>query len=141
MPIIHHPKPGTILIGDFSEGFHVPEMIKRRPVVVISAKIEGRPELCTVVALSTTKPRIVKGYHYCLKLDRPLSKKFSALEMWVKADMVLTVGFHRLELLRRERADRGSSRYDVRSVTDHDLNCIRKAVLRGLGLFQLTNHI
>ncbi|MEQ9178418.1 MAG: type II toxin-antitoxin system PemK/MazF family toxin, partial [Nitratireductor sp.] len=32
---------------DFNTGFRVPEMVKRRPVVVISPKIKARPRLCT----------------------------------------------------------------------------------------------
>src|SRR3546814_14006270 len=42
MPIREHPVTGTILTCDFNVGFTQPEMIKRRPVVVISPKIANR---------------------------------------------------------------------------------------------------
>jgi len=56
MAINEHPVSGTILMCNFAPGFQQPEMVKRRPVIVISPKISRRPNLCTVVALSTTAP-------------------------------------------------------------------------------------
>ena len=63
MAIREHPPTGSILMCDFNAGFREPEMVKRRPVVVISPKIRARPGLCTVVALSTTVPAPVMDYH------------------------------------------------------------------------------
>lgn len=63
MPIQEHPALGTILTCDFNAGFKEPEMVKRRPVVVISPKIAGRYGLCTVVALSLTEPDPIMPYH------------------------------------------------------------------------------
>ncbi|EHN5985923.1 type II toxin-antitoxin system PemK/MazF family toxin, partial [Salmonella enterica] len=49
MPITHHPKPGQILLCDFSQGFKEPEMIKpSRPVIVLSGSMPGRANLVTV---------------------------------------------------------------------------------------------
>lgn len=63
MPIREHPQTGTVMLCDFNAGFRVPEMVKRRPCVVISPKIASRPGLCTVVALSTDRPNPVMSYH------------------------------------------------------------------------------
>ena len=52
MAIGEHPAPGTILICDFKQGFREPEMVKQRPVIVLSPKIGIRAKLCTVVALA-----------------------------------------------------------------------------------------
>ncbi|QQG36900.1 MAG: type II toxin-antitoxin system PemK/MazF family toxin [Micavibrio aeruginosavorus] len=49
MSIAEHPNKGSILLCDFNHGFVAPEMVKRRPVIVISPKIHGRVGLCTVV--------------------------------------------------------------------------------------------
>ena len=57
MALKFHPKPGTILVCDFRQGFRAPEMIKRRPVVVVSPRLRNRTDLCTVVPLSTIEPR------------------------------------------------------------------------------------
>ena len=38
MALNFHPEPGMVLICDFTTGFRVPEIVKRRPVVVISPR-------------------------------------------------------------------------------------------------------
>ncbi|MEI6730857.1 MAG: type II toxin-antitoxin system PemK/MazF family toxin, partial [Pseudomonadota bacterium] len=48
MAIKYHPNPGTVLTCDFS-GMIEPEMIKERPVVVISPRLCSRTGLCTIV--------------------------------------------------------------------------------------------
>ena len=56
-----HPKPGTLLICDFDRGFKAPEMVKKRPVVVISPRRrKSTPQLCTVVPLSSSAPNPVE---------------------------------------------------------------------------------
>jgi len=52
MSIPYHPEQGTILICDF-KGFIDPEMVKRRPVVVVSPRLRQRGKLCAVVPLGT----------------------------------------------------------------------------------------
>src|SRR3546814_2449978 len=41
-----HPPTGTILTCNFDAGFKEPEMVKRRPVIVVSPKISIRAGLC-----------------------------------------------------------------------------------------------
>jgi uncharacterized protein YifN (PemK superfamily) len=78
MPIKEHPPLGTILICDFDAGFKVPEMVKRRPVVVISPKIESRFGLCTVVALSATEPDPVESYHCTIEIKPALPRPWNS---------------------------------------------------------------
>jgi len=98
MPLQHHPKSGTILLCDYS-GFKVPEMVKTRPVVIISPRLRHRDRLCTVVPLSGTEPKHPEKYHHILTFDRPLPKPWNSPRYWVKADMLATVGFDRLNLI------------------------------------------
>ena len=44
MAITFHPKPGQILMCDFTYGFREPEMIKNRPVIVLTPSMAGRME-------------------------------------------------------------------------------------------------
>ena len=110
MPIKEHPVTGTLLLCDFSVGFKVPEMVKLRPVVVISPKIAARPGLCTVVALSTTKPDPVMSYHCEIHVPA-LPESWSSEVVWVKGDMVNTVGFHRLDFFRLGKNRAGKRQY------------------------------
>ncbi|MGA2486058.1 MAG: type II toxin-antitoxin system PemK/MazF family toxin [Roseiarcus sp.] len=141
MPITEHPPLGTILICDFSAGFKVPEMVKRRPVVVISPKIAARAKLCTVVALSTTDPVPRMPYHSQLRiwplLPEPWDKEF----MWVKADMVYSVAFHRLDLLRKGKRPDGTRNYIIRCLTEDQIREVRQCLLRSIGLSGLTKHL
>ncbi|MFK5216451.1 type II toxin-antitoxin system PemK/MazF family toxin [Glaesserella parasuis] len=54
MALKYQPKEKAVVMCDFS-GFIAPEMVKTRPVVVIS-KHKKNSELVTIVPLSTTKP-------------------------------------------------------------------------------------
>lgn len=101
MPISIHPKIGQILLCDFS-GFKEPEMVKsKRPVIVVSSEIKGRMGLVTIVPLSTVKPEPMQLYHYMLpKQSMPMLSYFQSSESWVKGDMLYTVAFHRLDLIR-----------------------------------------
>jgi mRNA interferase MazF len=48
MPIKHFPRVGQILICDFSPSFKEPEMVKRRPVLVVADVFKGRGRVLTV---------------------------------------------------------------------------------------------
>jgi hypothetical protein len=52
--ITFSPVEGTILVCDFSIGFRPPEMIERRPCVVVSKERANR-SLCVVVPISSTE--------------------------------------------------------------------------------------
>jgi len=141
MAIQEHPLIGSILVCDF-RGFSEPEMVKRRPVVVISPKIAARPGLCTVVALSMTPPAPVLSFHCQIDIAPPLpADLFSSTGVWVKGDMVYSVGFHRLDLIRTGKTPQGKRSYYYSTLSHEQIKTIRECVLKGLGLSVLTKHL
>ncbi len=99
MTVNRHPAPGTIVRIDLSEGFRPPEIGKRRPAVVLSPLLPGRPQMCTIVPLSTTPPSPVLPHHMQICFDPPLPPPYSNPVAWLKGDIVLTVAFRRLRYL------------------------------------------
>ena len=141
MAITEHPPLGTVVICDFNSGFRIPEMCKRRPVVVISPKITGRPGLCTVVTLSTDTPQPIMPYHGQIDLRPRLPSPWESDGVWVKGDMVNAVGFHRLDLVRLGKSGTGRRIYLLTPLSDENIKTIRKLVLRAQGLSVLTKHL
>lgn len=142
MAIREHPSTGTILTCDFDQGFKEPEMVKRRPVIVVSPQISWRPGLCTVVPLSTTPPEPKRPYHCKLTLHPPLPPPWDGAEVWVKGDMIVSAGFHRLDLIRLGRDENGSKRrYRMNILSREQLTEVRGCILHSLGLFSLTRHL
>jgi len=119
----------------------MPEMVKRRPVVVISPKIVARPKLCTVVALSTTPPDPIMQYHCQIDIRPKLPKPLDSDGIWVKGDMVYAVGFHRLDFIRLGKDRFGNRLYRYETVGEGNLRKVRKCVLSGMGLSILTKHL
>lgn len=114
-----------VLMCDFS-GFVAPEMVKTRPVAVISPNHMRRPGLVTVVPLSTTPPEPILEYHYCLK-GSPIPGDSSIV--WAKCDMVVTV---RLERLERIRLARG--KYETGHISMEQIREIRLKASYSLGV-------
>src|SRR5437773_1314132 len=137
MPLLFPVPPGTILLCDYTRGFRLPEMVKRRPAIVISPRLPHRDYLWAVVPLSTTAPARDVAYVCRLELARPLPPPFDAAVCWAKADMVATVGFERLDLFRTGRDRTGRRQYLHPRLSDADLTRVRAAVLHGLGLGSL----
>ncbi|MFN3512724.1 MAG: type II toxin-antitoxin system PemK/MazF family toxin [Phenylobacterium sp.] len=133
MTVVIHPQPGTIVRVDLNDGFRPPEMVKRRPCIVLSPPLPGRPQLCTIVPLSTTPPNPAGAHHMQIEFDPPLPHPYIEPRMWVKADVVLTVAFHRLRLL-FSRWDQGQRVYDVRVLDPQVFEDVKACVRAGLGL-------
>jgi uncharacterized protein YifN (PemK superfamily) len=134
MSLLHHPKIGDVLVCDFPRCFSEPEMIKARPVVVISRQLPGRPGLCTVVPLSTTPPVPVQPYH-CEVATPDLPPPFNTATSWIKADMVYTFSLDRLSRFRLRGRDAGNKRmYMTGRVSLDDLAKIKECVRRALSL-------
>ena len=133
MALAFHPSPGTVVRIDLSDGFRPPEMVKRRPAIVLSPKIAQRDSLCTIVPLSTSEPRLVLPHHLKIQFSPPLPAPYSAPEMWLKGDIVLTVAFHRLRLL-FQRFEDGRRVYDERVLDPAVFEQVRACVRSGLGL-------
>ena len=125
-----YPKPGTLLICDFT-GFKAPEMIKTRPVVVISPRRRGGARLCTIVPLSTTVPNPVEPFHH--RMDpRSLPARFRSQDSWAKCDMVYTVALDRLARVRLRIGGKWTER--EQQVLAKDLEAIRGGVVTALDL-------
>jgi mRNA interferase MazF len=135
MAIEHHPKIGTVLVCDFQPGFREPEMVKRHPVIVVSPRLRKRDGLCTVVPLSTTPPNDVMPYHYKIIFAPPLPAPYHAAEQWVKADMLATVGFHRLHFLHAPKTKGERRRRNVVPVISAaNLDAVHLCIRHALGM-------
>jgi uncharacterized protein YifN (PemK superfamily) len=124
MALTFQPKVGGVVMCDFV-GFIEPEMVKKRPVVVI-ARNRGNKKLVTVVPLSTTEPETMQPHHYQLPKNPVPAEK--AKKCWAKCDMVATVSIDRMDRLKD-----GWNRV-VPEVTAADLNAIRVCVVNALQL-------
>lgn len=141
MGIREHPAIGTILSCDYGEGFIPPEMVKLRPVVVISPKIEARKGLCTIVPLSTTAPNPVMPYHCQIDLPDGLPNWMERHGVWVKGDMVSVVSFRRLNLILTGKNRQGRRLYAYEPITPQNVKAVRACVMAGMGLAHLTKHL
>jgi uncharacterized protein YifN (PemK superfamily) len=124
MAIQFHPKTGSLLMCDFN-GFIAPEMVKNRPVVVVS-----RPHrnIAVVVPLSTVKPSPFEPCHWEMgiaSLPSSLQKK----RCWAKCDMVTCVRFARLDRVMNGKCPKTGKRiYVDQEILAVDLEEIRKAL-------------
>lgn len=126
---------------DFSSGFRVPEMVKKRPVIVLSPKIRARHKLCTVVALSTTPPEKVMPYHAQINIRPLLPGNYDSDGLWIKGDMVNAVGFHRLDLIRTGKNEAGKRTYYYHTATEEQMKIVEACILRAIGLSTLTKYL
>ncbi len=141
MALTFHPNPGTILMCNFETGFQVPEMVKKRPVIVISPKRKNCSGLCTVVAISTQPPETVDDRHYLLpKASMP--PKFQIKDSWVKGDMIYRVGFQRLDLINigKDRVT-GKRLYFKQVLGKEQMKNIYSCTLNSLNLGKLTQYL
>lgn len=144
MALIYHPEPGTILMCDFSEGFKEPEMVKVRPVIVISPKLKRRANLVTVACVSTVEPPTMESYHCEIpRVMLPNTGFFQKKPSWVKGDMVYTVGFHRLNLVKlNTRCPKTGKRlYETRLIGPDKMKEIYSCVLSAMNLAHLNEHL
>lgn len=142
MPLSYYPNPGEIVLCDYKTGFIAPEMVKPRPVVIVSPRLRRRAQLVSVIPLSTTPPNPAELHHYELTLAVPLPAPFDNPTMWAKCDMLATVCLDRLDRFRDGRHPGGGARrFRTGRVSPADLIAIRKAMLHGLGLGSLTLHL
>ncbi len=109
-------------------GFEIPEMVKVRPIMVISPRLPYRSGLAAIVPISLTAPqhaepfvvRLSKNYH---------PREDDALPCWAKCDMVLNIGLQRLEGFKI-----GRRQWATPQASADDLRAVRIGVLHGLGL-------
>src|SRR5271168_5216254 len=85
MPIRYPVGPGAIVLCDYSlGGFREPEMVKRRPSVVVSPRLPHRDGLCSVVPLSGTAPIRDVGYVVRIELPAALPAPFEQRVWWAR---------------------------------------------------------
>jgi mRNA interferase MazF len=132
MSITFHPNPGTILICDF-EGFKAPEIIKRRPCVVVSPRSRRRTGLCTIVPLSTTDPEHVESHHCKITITKKMPDQYPKQECWAKCDIIHTVSFERLNKP-HQKDELGKRTYLDREISPEDLLKIRRCICAGIGI-------
>lgn len=97
MPLKYYPRAGEILVCDYPNDMRVPEMIKTRPVIVVSPRLRGRGNLIIVVPPSATKPATIMPYHFELTLPSPLPSPWGrtlaglfVITLWLLASIELT---------------------------------------------------
>lgn len=134
MALKYHPKQGTIVLVRFDNAFRKPEMVKTRPCIVVSKRIKQRPNLVTVVPLSTTPPKPMMDYHCEIELEMELPPRWSAKTCWVKGDMIYSLSFDRVDLLKIGRRDDGRRIYQTATVSRDTLADVQRCVLAGLGI-------
>ena len=133
MAINFHPAKGSILICDFGM-LRTPEIIKRRPVIVISPNFKHRSNLCTVVPLSKEPPPKIMPCHFKLFFEPLLPEPYLNPYSWVLADMLYTISFERLKQFNLGKDDSGKRVYLDRRLSDSELNQVLDCVKYGLGL-------
>jgi mRNA interferase MazF len=131
MPLPYHPVPGTVLVCDYSAGFLVPEMVKKRLCITISPRLRRREGLVAVVPLSQTQPHQLEAWHVPLTVDVP---HWGGERRWAACDMLATVGFHRLNQPHTRNPVTGARRHRQIELCDQLVNDLRRAVCAGLGL-------
>ena len=110
---------------DFDTGFKPPEMVKRRPVVVVSRRHRN---IATVVPLSTVQPEPMEACHYEMSLDS-MPRSLRDERCWAKCDMVTCAGFWRLDRVRDGKCPKTGKRlYVAYPILDDDLEQIRHAL-------------
>jgi uncharacterized protein YifN (PemK superfamily) len=126
------PGEGMVLLCDFSTGFQPPEMVKVRPVLVLSPRARNR-QTCLVVPISTVAPRDPKLAGAAFVPLSPRKYPFLHAESWAKCETVSTVSLARLFWLRDPQTGRGlDSRTTM--LDAGDLERARRGVGAAVGL-------
>ena len=129
------PVPGSIVVCIYND-FREPEMVKARPVIIVSPRINSRPNLLTVVPISTTAPKTPKAFNVLIDLGEPLPRWGPATKVWVKCDMIATLALRRFHLLQEEDTDKRIRR----AVTDQQLTEIRHGIIHSIGMGSLIDN-
>ncbi len=109
-----------------------PEIVKKRPVIVITPRLPHRDRLCMVVPTSTTAPDHPQPYHVRL-LKNYHPNEPDDLPVWAKCDLITNVSTARLD-----RFKVGYRKYVTPKISAADLAAVRQGVLAALGFPTLT---
>ena len=122
--ILFHPKKGSVLICNY-KGNILPEITKKRPVVIITPKLPYREKLAMIVPLSTTPPKY--NVDYVVKLRGYYGNDPKRPQQYAKCDLISSVSFKRLD-----RVKIGYRKYITPTLSDDDLDNVVKGVRRAL---------
>lgn len=136
MALQHCPAVGSILMCEFPSCFSTPEMVKTRPVVVLSPRIKGREGLVSIVPLSTTPPNPAEAHHCQVPVHLlPKSLQATCTTCWAKCDLVYTLSLARLTLVQGKRNPKtGKRAYEQAKVDLTTLQDLRRCAAIGLGI-------
>ncbi len=112
----------------------MPEMVKTRPAVVISPRLPHRDGLCTVVPISGTYSGRDLFYEVRLEFNPSLPDPYLYEVAWAKCDMLATVGFKRLDMLRTKRDQFGRRKYLKPKLPEADFERVKQGILFALGM-------
>ncbi len=113
--LMFQPKKGDVVWCNFS-GFVIPEMVKRRPVIIIK-KHKHNSRLVYVLPISNLSPENIKDHHY--KLDNEFCIKFfNDKDHWVKIDMIYTVSVERLDRVKTLDGERTIPSIDINTLEE-----------------------
>lgn len=136
VPLLHPPNVGAIVLCEFPEELAVPEMIKTRPVVVISPRIPGRSQLVSIVPLSTKEPTPFLNHHCEIPIRlMPKALQAETTHVWAKCDMLYTFSINRLDRFKAGRhRPSGKRLYEVGQLELAQIVQIRRCIAAGLGI-------
>lgn len=117
----YQPSVRSVLMCDF-RGMVVPEIVKVRPVVVVSRNRHNN-QLVTVVPISTTEPIPRRDCHHELS-ENPIPGN-EHITCWVKCDMLMTVSLSRLDRI-KTRTWEGRN-YIVPMIAEDEFENIKRA--------------
>jgi uncharacterized protein YifN (PemK superfamily) len=96
--------------------------------------MKTRPNLVTVVPLSTTPPNPIAPYHCEIDINVELPDRWSAKRCWVKGDMIYSLGFDRVDLFCLDKTPDGRRIYQTETVSRDTLLTVQRCVMAGLGI-------
>ena len=126
-----HPHAGTVLMCDF-RGMIVPEITKKRPVMVITPRLAHRDKSAMIVPFSTTPPHYPQPFHVRLSRNYHPDEP-DDLPVWAKCDLVCSVSFERLD-----RFALKNRQFIAPRAIAADLALVRNGILSALGFVNLT---
>jgi uncharacterized protein YifN (PemK superfamily) len=136
LPVRFIPKAGAILMCDYPSCFVAPEMVKARPVIVVSPVLPGRSGLVTVVPISGSRPSPLREYH--CELPSSVLPSFMRLDgesRWAKCDMVNALSLERLSPVHGPRDPMTRKRtYEYLALPADLLESVRKGIAKSLGI-------
>ena len=126
----YQPKPGAIVKCDF-KGYIIPEIVKCRPVVIISTH-KSNPKLVAVVPISATAPSAIEYYHHMLDLsiEKNLLPYLQNIPRWFKCDLVYVVSIERMDRYK----NRQTGKRDTPQVSSRTLKTVKEMVRLANGL-------